>query len=115
MQKTLFGKEIEMKITVIGCGRWGSLIAWYLDRRGHEITLYGRSNSANMQSFLSTRSNGLLTLPESVILSTSLSSAEDADIIIISINSQGLRSLMQELKPLNLEKNMKNIKKQLMR
>ena len=26
-----------MNITVIGCGRWGSLIAWYLaDRKGHD-------------------------------------------------------------------------------
>ncbi|MCQ2457025.1 MAG: glycerol-3-phosphate dehydrogenase, partial [Clostridia bacterium] len=31
-----------MKITVIGCGRWGSLITWYLDRTGHDVTLYGR-------------------------------------------------------------------------
>ena len=22
-----------MKITVLGCGRWGSFIAWYLDNR----------------------------------------------------------------------------------
>ena len=93
-----------MKITVIGCGRWGSLIAWYLDRQGHEITLYGRENSANMQAFLTTRSNGLLTLPESITLSTSLSCVEDAEVIIISINSQGLRQLMQELKPLGLLK-----------
>ncbi len=93
-----------MKITVIGCGRWGSLIAWYLDRRGHAITLYGRENSANMQAFLETRGNGLLTLSESVKLCTSLSCVEDADIIIISINSQGLRALMRELKPLDLQK-----------
>ena len=31
-----------MKITVIGCGRWGSFITWYLDHIGHEVTLYGR-------------------------------------------------------------------------
>lgn len=93
-----------MKITVIGCGRWGSLIAWYLDRRGHEITLYGRENSSNMQSFLASRSNGLLTLPESICLCTSLCCVEDADVIIISINSQGVRGLMQELKPFSLQK-----------
>ena len=34
-----------MRITVIGCGRWGSLIAWYLDRTGHAVTLYGRPGS----------------------------------------------------------------------
>ena len=45
-----------MHITVIGCGRWGSLIAWYLDRTGHRVTLYGRPGSRHMQRFLATRS-----------------------------------------------------------
>ena len=37
-----------MNITVIGCGRWGSLITWYLDHIGHRVTLYGRSTSPKM-------------------------------------------------------------------
>ena len=42
-----------MKITVIGCGRWGSLITWYLaEKRGQEVTLYGRETSMHMQRFL---------------------------------------------------------------
>ena len=42
-----------MKIAVIGCGRWGSFIAWYLDKIGNEVTLYGRESSEiflNIQS-----------------------------------------------------------------
>ena len=85
-----------MKITVIGCGRWGSLITWYLDRLGHEMTLYGRESSAHMRAFLETRSNDLLTLCESVTLTTDLSSVEDAEVIIISIGSQGLRALLEK-------------------
>ena len=94
----------SMKITVIGCGRWGSLITWYLDRRGHEMTLYGRSGSAHMEQFLKTRSNGMLTLPGSVALSAELSCVEDAEVLIVSINSQGLRALMErELRPMGLQ------------
>ncbi len=93
-----------MKITVIGCGRWGSLITWYLDRKGHEVTLYGREHSAHMKRFLETRSNDLLTFPESVGLSTTLDSAKDADVIVISVNAQGLRALMErDLAPLALQ------------
>ena len=93
-----------MKITVIGCGRWGSLIAWYLDRVGHQVTLYGRESSAHMQEFLSTRSNGLLTLPESVSLCCNLADAvADAETLILSIPSQGLRGLMGELSALGIE------------
>ena len=92
-----------MKITVVGCGRWGSLITWYLDRLGHSVTLYGRESSAHMQRFLSERSNDLLTLPESVTLSTSLSATEDAEVIVISIASQALRGFFKELRPFNVK------------
>ncbi len=91
-----------MKLTVIGCGRWGSLIAYYLDTLGHTVTLYGRETGKHMQEFLKTRKNGLLTLPESVTLSTVLSSATEADILLISIPSQGLRALGEELQALGL-------------
>ena len=26
-----------MNISVLGCGRWGSCIAWYLDKIGHNV------------------------------------------------------------------------------
>ena len=92
-----------MRITVIGCGRWGSLVAWYLNRIGHTVVLYGRSGSANLEAFLQKRSNGLLNLPESVGLSDDLTRAtENAEIIVLSVPSQGLRGLMEELKPLGL-------------
>ena len=90
-------KENKRNVTVIGCGRWGSFLAWYLDRIGHAVTLYGREGSRNMRSFLDTRSNGLLTLPESVMLSTSLSAVDAADVVVVSVDSQGLRALLGEL------------------
>lgn len=92
-----------MKITVVGCGRWGSLITWYLDTLGHEMTLYGRESSAAMQRFLSERRNDLLTLPERIKLSRSLSSLADADVIVISIASQALRGFLGEIRSLGLK------------
>ena len=92
-----------MKITVLGCGRWGSFIAWYLDRKGHEVSLYGRESSRNMARFLETRENGLLTLPESMTLTTDLSKTREAEVVIISVNAQGLRNLMEELSAYELK------------
>ena len=92
-----------MKITVIGCGRWGSLIAWYLDRIKHDVTLYGRESSKHMKRFLYERRNDLLTLPESVKLETRLDCIVDAEVIVISINSQGLQALMDEIKPFEVK------------
>ena len=40
-----------MKIAVIGCGRWGSFIAWYLDKIGNEVSLYGRESSEKNAKF----------------------------------------------------------------
>jgi glycerol-3-phosphate dehydrogenase (NAD(P)+) len=90
-------KEEIMKITVIGCGRWGSFIAWYLNKVGHEVLLYGRENSKHMQQFIETRTNGLVVLPERISLITDLKSAINSEVIVISVNSQGLRELMQEI------------------
>ena len=92
-----------MKITVIGCGRWGSLITWYLDSIGHDVTLYGRESSAKMQRFLAERRNDLLELPESVKLTTDLDCVRDAETVIISVSSQSLRALCGELEPYALK------------
>lgn len=91
-----------MNIAVIGCGRWGSLITWYLDTLGHSLTLYGRRGSARMQRFMDTRQNDLLTLPQSIALTYDLACVEQAETIVISIGAQGLQKLMDELRPLNL-------------
>lgn len=56
-----------------------------------------------MQRFLTDRSNDYLTLPKSVHLVTDLARAvADADTIVISVNSQGLAGLMDELRPFDL-------------
>ena len=92
-----------MKIFAIGAGRWGSFITWYLDRIGHEVTLYGRESSSKMRALIDTRSNGVITLPDTVKLTTSLDTVEEAEAILISIDSQGLSALMDTLCEKNIE------------
>lgn len=91
-----------MKVAVIGCGRWGSLITWYLDKIGHEVRLYGRASSPHMRRFLAERRNDLLELPESVALHTDLECVLDAQVIVISVPSQALQGLMDQLRPLGI-------------
>lgn len=56
-----------------------------------------------MQRFLATRSNDMLTLSENVRLSTTLNETLDtAEIIVISVNSQGLRDLMKQITDFNV-------------
>lgn len=86
-----------MQIAVIGCGRWGSFIAWYLNDLGHQVTLYGRENSARMQTLKQVRGNGLVVLSEDITLSSDISEAtKNADVVVISIASQSLRGMLQD-------------------
>lgn len=91
-----------MQVSVIGCGRWGSLIAWYLDGIGHSVALYGRAESPHFQAFLQTRKNDILELSDRVRLTSDLADACRAEILLISVPSQKLRSFFAELKPLDL-------------
>lgn len=92
-----------MKITVIGCGRWGSCIAWYLDKMGHNVYLYGKSDAADIQQLIAERKNEYMTFPDSLNFTTDVNHTKDSDVIVISINSQGLRSLCKELLELDLK------------
>lgn len=93
-----------MKITLLGCGRWGSFIGWYLDKIGHNVTIWGLSDAPQFQEIKNTRKNNMLTFRESINVTDNLDEAvNSADILIISISSQALRSFMKTLSKLNLK------------
>lgn len=90
---------IKPKVSVLGCGRWGTFLAWYSSFCGNQTILWGREQSNNFNTLLSERKNEFLTLPPDVELSSDLSYAlTNSDIIIISIKSQALRSLLEQIK-----------------
>ena len=86
-----------MKISVIGCGRWGSFIGWYLDRIGNSVTLCGRKGAPDYETIVRERSNGTLTFGESISLTDSVIEALSSDAIVISVPSQALRGLMESI------------------
>ena len=92
-----------MKIFVVGCGRWGSFIAWYLDSIGHEVALYGRPSSEKMKKLIAERKSGALHLPDSVKLTTELDGLKNSDTVIISVGSQSLSALMTDVSALSPE------------
>ncbi|MDX1359045.1 MAG: 2-dehydropantoate 2-reductase N-terminal domain-containing protein, partial [Clostridia bacterium] len=87
-----------MKSSVLGCGRWGTYIAHYLNTLGHDVLLWGRSGSERLGSLVRTKKNEYLSLDETIELSSSLFDAvQYSDRIFISIDSQQLRNLAQKL------------------
>ncbi|WP_053984176.1 NAD(P)H-dependent glycerol-3-phosphate dehydrogenase [Niameybacter massiliensis] len=90
-----------MNVSVLGCGRWGSFLAWYTNRVGHDVMLWGRPGSKNLESLRLERKNEYLELPETIKFTDSLEEAvESAEIIIISISAQQLRSFLQTVSAL---------------
>ena len=99
-----------MKFSVLGAGRWGSFIAWYLNKIGNDVTLWGRPSGKKIQQLLINRQNDYVTIPDSINLSTDLrESIENSDYIVISISSQGLRGLAEEITQINGFENKKYI------
>lgn len=83
-----------MKSTVLGCGRWGSFIAHYLNSIGYNVLLWGRENSVRLKELRNTGKNEYMELDDSILLTSSLDEAlAFSDTIFISINSQHLRNL----------------------
>ena len=93
-----------MKISVLGCGRWGTFIAWYLNKIGNDVLIWGRSSSNNFLELKNTGKNSYLSLPSNIKLTNDLKEALDySEIIVISIGSQSLRNLMQNVSDFNIE------------
>ena len=87
-----------MKISVLGCGRWGSCIAWYLDKIGHEVLSCGLADAPEFIQLQKYHCNDYLTFPESIEVSSDLPYAVSrAEVIVISISSQHLRSYFAEI------------------
>lgn len=93
-----------MKITLLGCGRWGSFIGWYLDKIGHNVTIWGLPNAPQLMELRDTRRNDMLTFRDSITITDDLSQAvTDAEILIISISAQALRSFLPSLQAFDLK------------
>ena len=93
-----------MKISVLGCGRWGSFISWYLSRTGHEVVLWGREDSPSYKVLKETQQNEYVKLDKRIKLTSNLSDAISfADTIIISISSQSLRSFTSKITEFDIE------------
>lgn len=93
-----------MKVSVLGCGRWGSCIAWYLNKIGNNVISCGLADAPEFIQLSTTHKNDYLTFPDSIEVTSDLARAVNhAEVIIISISSQYLRSYMADIAKNNLD------------
>ena len=87
------------RISVLGCGRWGSFIAWYLAvRKGKQVWSWGPEGDYAYEVLKNTGKNEYVALDPSITLTCDLEAAVGrAEIVIISISSQGLRGFIRKV------------------
>lgn len=88
-----------MKISVLGCGRWGSFIGWYQATvLKNQVIVYGEEGREAYDVLKKYGKNEYVALDKSITLTSDLAYAlKESEVIIISISSQALREFMQKV------------------
>ena len=87
------------KISLIGCGRWGTFLGWYAGNYCgfDQVDMYDIPTSPNFIELRDTRKNPYLSLSDNMILHDKIEDVLKNDIIIVSIGCQHFRSLCRQL------------------
>ncbi len=89
----------DTRVTVIGCGRWGSFLSWYLSGLGFKIMMYGRADSDSYQALRTSRKNEYLDIPDSVEFTDDIKYALSySNTIVISVGVQSFPALAREIR-----------------
>jgi len=99
-----------MNFTLLGCGRWGSFIAWYLNKHENNVTVWGREGHEIVENLIKYRKNEYVEFPDSIEITKNLEYAlNKSEYIIISISAQSVRDLMENVSKIETYKNKKFI------
>jgi len=92
------------KVSVIGCGRWGTFLGWYVANycKSDSVLLYGMEKSPAYVELKNTRRNEYLSLSDNMELTSDIAQALQNDFIIISISCQNLRDLARQINSYNV-------------
>lgn len=87
------------QVSVIGCGRWGSFLGWYVANycRTDTVLLYDLEQSPAYQALKNNRKNEYLSLSDNMLLTPKIDDVLQNDFIIISIGCQHLRDLARQI------------------
>ena len=91
-------------ITVVGAGSWGTALAILLQKNGHGVTLWGRVEDG-IETMARERINHRflpdISIANAIQVTSDLNFAlSQAEIVVLSVPSQALRGVLQQIKNL---------------
>lgn len=93
----------DAKVTIMGCGSWGTALAIVLAQKGIPVTMWcRRAQQADEMNTQHTNEKYLpgIALPEGITVNTSLPEAlADAKYVVLAVPSQTLRENLEQAKP----------------
>ena len=91
------------KVTIMGCGSWGTALAIVLAQKGIPVTMWCRREAQAVEMNTQHTNEKYLPdiyLPENISVTTSLSDAlQDAKFVVLAVPSQTLRENLEQAKP----------------
>ncbi|MEW9122327.1 MAG: NAD(P)H-dependent glycerol-3-phosphate dehydrogenase [Thermotaleaceae bacterium] len=93
---------MKKRVCVVGAGSWGTALSISLSKKGHAVNLWMR-NTKQLEQMIISRENirylpGVL-LPDNIELHEDIEKGvRDADVILLTVSSQGVRSVIQSFK-----------------
>ena len=88
------------KISVLGCGGWGSAVAIMLSRYGHNVNLWSKFEN-EIEALKKDREHKKLLpgiiFPENINLTTDISCVKDSEFVVLAVPSFAVRSLCESL------------------
>ena len=92
-----------MKLSVLGCGRWGTFLASYHCAK-NEVLLWGRPGSRGLAQLRAERRNEYQALPDPLLLGDDLAAAlVFGPVAVISISAQQLRQLAAQIQQFDVK------------